>query len=70
MRSSASTRGGRGWKGRANRRNWGEDGLTPLAISPRRRLDDAVRAVSDLPFGGTNCALPMRYGREVDMFVV
>ena len=35
------------------------DGLTPLAISPRQRLDDAVKAVSDLPFGGTDCALPM-----------
>lgn len=53
---------------------WGEDGLTPLAISPRQRLDDAVRAVSDLPFGATDCALPMRYAlereREVDTFVV
>jgi 60 kDa SS-A/Ro ribonucleoprotein len=50
------------------------DGLTPLAISPRQRLDDAVKAVSDLPFGGTDCALPMRYaqalGREIDTFVI
>jgi len=49
-------------------------GLTPLAISPRRRLDDAIRAVSGLPFGGTDCALPMLYAtklrREVDVFVV
>ena len=37
------------------------DGLTPLAISPRQRLDDVVRTVSDLPFGGTDCALPMLY---------
>ena len=37
--------------------------LTPLAISPRQRLDDAVRAVSDLPFGGTDCALPMLYAQ-------
>lgn len=48
--------------------------LTPLAISPRQRIDDAIRAVSDLPFGGTDCALPMRYaierGREVDTFVI
>src|SRR5256885_14631476 len=34
------------------------DGLTPLAISPRQRLDDAVKTVSDLPFGGPHCALP------------
>ncbi len=63
-----------GWKAGTQRWGWGEDGLTPLAISPRQRLDDAVRAVSDLPFGGTDCALPMRYaletGREIDTFVV
>ena len=63
-----------GWKAGTKRWNWGEDGLTPLAISPRQRLDDAVRAVSDLPFGGTDCALPMRFaletGREIDTFVV
>ena len=51
----------------------GAHGLTPLAISPRQRLDDAIRTVSDLPFGGTDCALPMRYaqarGREIDTFV-
>jgi 60 kDa SS-A/Ro ribonucleoprotein len=50
------------------------DGLTPLQISPRQRLDDAIRAVSDLPFGGTDCALPMLYAqaleREIDTFVI
>jgi 60 kDa SS-A/Ro ribonucleoprotein len=50
------------------------DGLTPLAISPRQRLDDAVRTVSDLPFGRTDCALPMLYAlereREIDTFVI
>jgi 60 kDa SS-A/Ro ribonucleoprotein len=49
------------------------DGVTPLPISPRQRLDDAVRTVSDLPFGGTDIALPMLYAlaydREVDVFV-
>ncbi len=48
--------------------------LTPLPLSPSMRLDDAVRAVSDLPFGGTDCALPMLYALErrlpVDAFVV
>ena len=67
--------GRRGWKAGGARRQWylGEDGLTPLAISPRQRLDDAVKAVSDLPFGGTDCALPMLYaqakGLEIDAFV-
>lgn len=50
------------------------DGLTPLSISPRQRLDDAVKAVSGLPFGGTDCALPMLYAqaleREIDTFVI
>ena len=48
--------------------------LTELAISPRQRLDDIVRQVSNLPFGGTDCSLPMRWAleqrREVDVFVV
>ena len=64
-----------GWKSGGRRRGWAADGLTPLAISPRQRLDDAVKAVSDLPFGGTDCALPMLYAHgassgEVDTFVI
>jgi 60 kDa SS-A/Ro ribonucleoprotein len=49
-------------------------GLTPLSISPRQRLDDAVKTVSDLPFGATDAAQPMlyaqRYEREIDTFVL
>ena len=48
--------------------------LVPLSISPRQRLDEVVKATSGLPFGGTDCALPMRYAeareREVDTFVI
>jgi 60 kDa SS-A/Ro ribonucleoprotein len=48
--------------------------LVPLAISPRQRLDDVVATTSSLPFGGTDCALPMRWALEhkakVDVFVV
>jgi 60 kDa SS-A/Ro ribonucleoprotein len=67
--------GRRGWKS-GGKAQWGfgEQGLTPLAISPRQRLDDAVHTVSDLPFGGTDCALPMLYAqaqeREIDAFVI
>jgi 60 kDa SS-A/Ro ribonucleoprotein len=67
--------GRRGWKA-GKRRQWygGADGITPLSISPRQRLDDAIKVVTDLPFGGTDCALPMLYAqaqeREIDMFVV
>ena len=63
-----------GWKSGGKRPGWSPDGLTPLAISPRQRLDDAVKAVSDLPFGGTDCALPMLYAtakrRLIDTFVI
>ena len=67
--------GKRGFRKRGRSLHAGyEDGLTPLSISPRQRLDDTVKAVSDLPFGGTDCALPMLYGqaleREIDMFVI
>ena len=66
--------GSRGWKGRSHTFRGRSDGITPLALSPRQRLDDAIRKVSDLPFGGTDCALPMLYAlahdREVDAFVI
>lgn len=52
----------------------GVSGLTPLSISPAQRLDDVLRAVEGLPFGGTDCALPMIWAKEnrveVDTFVV
>jgi 60 kDa SS-A/Ro ribonucleoprotein len=48
--------------------------MVALPLSPSMRLDDAVRAVSDLPFGRTDCAQPMLYalerGLKVDGFVV
>ncbi len=48
--------------------------LTPLTISPRQRLDDAVAVVSGLPFGGTDCAQPMLWAQkhrvDVDTFVI
>jgi len=51
-----------------------QDRLMPLALSPRQRLDDAVKATSNLPFGATDCAQPMLYaqarGLEIDAFVV
>jgi len=53
---------------------WYKPALTPLGISPRRRLDDALAAVSSIPMGGTDCALPMLHaieqGLEVDTFVI
>jgi 60 kDa SS-A/Ro ribonucleoprotein len=52
----------------------GESGITPLTISPRQRLDDAVTEVSRHPMGGTDCALPMLWAQkhriDVDTFCV
>jgi 60 kDa SS-A/Ro ribonucleoprotein len=63
-----------GYRGGPSRFRGLTDGITPLPISPRQRLDDAIRTVSDLPFGGTDCALPMLYAlaydREVDVFLI
>jgi 60 kDa SS-A/Ro ribonucleoprotein len=45
-----------------------------LDISPRMRLDDVIRRISDLPHGGTDCSLPMihaaRQGLEIELFEV
>ena len=47
--------------------------FVPLDISPRMRLDDAIRKVSGLPFGATDCSLPLlwalRNGIEADTFI-
>jgi 60 kDa SS-A/Ro ribonucleoprotein len=51
-----------------------QDRFVPLPISPRQRLDDAVKLTDGLPFGGTDCALPMLWAleqkAEVDVFAV
>jgi 60 kDa SS-A/Ro ribonucleoprotein len=36
----------------------------PLNISPRMRLDDVVKRISNLPFEATDCAMPMIWARE------
>jgi 60 kDa SS-A/Ro ribonucleoprotein len=51
-----------------------DSALKELSISPRQRLDDVVSAISGLPFGGTDCSLPMVWATqnkvEVDTFVI
>jgi 60 kDa SS-A/Ro ribonucleoprotein len=51
-----------------------DTGLTALDISPRRRLDDVIRSISNLPFGATDCALPitdaLAQGLQYDTFVI
>lgn len=70
-----SAAGPQGWKSPFGSRWSGyTDGLSPLPLSPKQRLDDVVKAMRALPFGGTDCALPMLYALDrklkVDGFVV
>lgn len=49
-------------------------GLDVLPITAKQRLDDVVATVSGLPFGRTDCALPMTVARQrkwpIDTFVI
>lgn len=62
--------------GRRNERSvWGHStAISELPISPRQRLDDAIRSISNIPFGGTDCSLPLLWaleqGRQYDTVVV
>lgn len=48
--------------------------MVPVSITPRMRLDDVLAATANLPFGATDCALPMRWalehGVKADAFVI
>lgn len=50
------------------------DGLTPFPISAKQRLDDVLKRMQNMPFGGTDCALPMLYALDkkikADAFVI
>lgn len=68
--------GGRNFWRSGNGDAWAgyENGLSELSISPRQRLDDVIRYVHGMDFGGTDCSLPMLYaedqGEEFDAFVI
>jgi 60 kDa SS-A/Ro ribonucleoprotein len=51
-----------------------QEKLVPLDVSAKSRLTDVVQKTEWLPFGGTDCALPMRHATErkldVETFVV
>ncbi len=51
-----------------------EKNFAPLNLTPSMGFTDAIRAVSNLSFGGTDCSLPMTYALEnsleVDTFIV
>lgn len=51
-----------------------DDGISVLNLSAKDSLDTTIRKVSSLPFGGTDCALPMLWAMknkvEADAFVI
>jgi 60 kDa SS-A/Ro ribonucleoprotein len=51
-----------------------QEKLVPLDVSAKSRLVDVVKATAALPFGGTDCALPMLHATErrlkIDTFIV
>ena len=63
--------GGYGWSRQVSDP---DHGISSLSISPRQRLDDVMKAVDRLNFGGTDCALPMlwalKHKVKVDTFMV
>lgn len=63
-----------GFTTRQGSRTWTDSALAPLRISPRQRLDDALRVIDQMPMSGTDCALPMLYatqrGLQIDTFVI
>lgn len=65
-----------GFRSKGRRQLWigYENGISPLDISPKKRLDDVVKYLARLDFGGTDCALPMLYATheklDVDAFCV
>jgi len=50
------------------------DGIAPLPLSPRQRLDDVLKCVSGLPLRRTDCALPMLWAAankvKIETFVI
>lgn len=49
-------------------------GIQEVGLSPRRRLDDIITETGKLPWGGTDCALPILWAaahkKEYDAFVI
>lgn len=51
------------------------NGIVPIKISPRQRLDDVCKTVDNMRFSSTDCAQPMLYAirnniKDLDAFIV
>ena len=44
-----------------------QDAFVPLDIAAHHRLEDVIEATSSLPFGNTDCSLPMLWAHENDV---
>jgi 60 kDa SS-A/Ro ribonucleoprotein len=48
--------------------------MVPVTISPKQRLDDVIKAMTRIPMGATDCALPMLWAQQrkldADAFMV
>lgn len=74
--SSGGGRRAGGWQsGNSSRGMWGHnsDGICPIDITPKMRLDKVLKVLEGWPFGGTDVALPVLYAlrekMQVDAFV-
>lgn len=67
----AFTSAGRGYGGKYP---GGTPGMTEVNFSRKSRLDDVCRETAELPYGGTDCALPMLWALkqkvQADTFVI
>jgi len=67
-----TAKGRKTFEAKTNR--WLDTVISELTLSPRQRLDDVISSVTGLPFGGTDCALPMLWAlerkAEADLFVI
>jgi 60 kDa SS-A/Ro ribonucleoprotein len=49
-------------------------GLVGVPLSAKQRLDDVIKMTDRIPFGGTDCAIPMIYAEKhnlkVDTFII
>lgn len=54
--------------------NLRDSGISEIDINPRQRLDGVIDSISNLPWGGTDCALPITWAFkndiDIDTFII
>ncbi len=64
---TCASRGSHGWWGRSRRISDPDEGISTLNLSAKQRLDTVVDKISNLPFSGTDCSLPMLWALKHDV---